>query len=124
MTYLTPEDSIRRWTSAIWAETEGDAVPIWLYLVRLVALGIFFFSGRDWGCGETDRDEAEVCDAVGGGRDGGHFGGSKVVGQRWFMRVKWWKLEDWRKGKWQVVESGVEWSGVSDGVGRIDRSIV
>ena len=61
---------------------------------------------------------------MGGGRDGGHFGGSKVVGQRWFMRVKWWKLEDWRKGKWQVVESGVEWSGVSDGVGRIDRSIV
>ena len=55
MTYLTPEDSIRRWTSAIWAETEGDAVPIWLYLVRLVALGIFFFFFYPEGIGVVER---------------------------------------------------------------------
>jgi hypothetical protein len=29
MTYFTPDCSIRRWTSATWAETEADAVPIW-----------------------------------------------------------------------------------------------
>lgn len=28
MTYFTPDCSISRWTSAIWAETEAEAVPI------------------------------------------------------------------------------------------------
>jgi hypothetical protein len=29
MVYFTPDCSISRWTSAIWAETEAEAVPIW-----------------------------------------------------------------------------------------------
>lgn len=29
--YFMPEASISRWTSAIWAETEGEEVPIWGY---------------------------------------------------------------------------------------------
>lgn len=29
MVYLTPDCSISRWTSAIWAETEAEPVPIW-----------------------------------------------------------------------------------------------
>lgn len=28
MTYFRPDFSMRRWTSAIWAETEGEEVPI------------------------------------------------------------------------------------------------
>jgi hypothetical protein len=28
ITYLSPDFSIRRWTSAIWEDTEGEEVPI------------------------------------------------------------------------------------------------
>jgi hypothetical protein len=30
MTYFKPHVSISRWTSAIWSETEGDEVPIYV----------------------------------------------------------------------------------------------
>ncbi|KAL3476960.1 hypothetical protein BJX99DRAFT_133035 [Aspergillus californicus] len=53
MTYFRPDFSIRRWTSAIWAETEGEEVPIWDVISCYLADAHGRVKNRDSGERET-----------------------------------------------------------------------
>lgn len=69
MEYFRPDFSVKRWTSAIWEDTDGEDVPIW-------GGSVTYNRQTD----RTYRDQTEIGGTVGGsGNIRGRHGGVELV---------------------------------------------